>query len=114
MYAISGYLSGQEIYFVDKLYVTIQNLVMDFNDRQHKTTKFILDCKRVIEHFGGLANTARIMRDSGVPMNVGTVEKWRRRGSIPSAQLITLAVIAKDSGLKFNLYDFITERTNES
>lgn len=86
---------------------------MDFNDRQHKTPRFALDCWKVIAHFGGLSNTARLMRDSGVPMTIGTVEKWRRRGSIPSSQLIALAAIAKDKKMRFNIYDFITDNKDD-
>lgn len=87
---------------------------MDFNDRQHKTNRYALDCWKVIEHFGGLAKTARLMHQHGVPMTIGTVEKWRRRGSIPSSQLITLAAIAKSKKMRFNIYDFITENKNDS
>lgn len=87
---------------------------MDFNDRQNKTNRFSLDCWKVIAHFGGLASTAKLMRDNGIPMTIGTVEKWRRRGSIPSSQLITLAAIAKGNKMRFNLYDFITDNKNDS
>jgi hypothetical protein len=74
-----------------------------------QTPKVKLDCWSVIQHFGGLSATAKLFREHGITVNVDSIEKWRRRGSIPSASLITLASIAKLRGVRFDLYDFITE-----
>jgi hypothetical protein len=81
---------------------------------KHPTTPVIqLDCWKLIQHFGGLSKTSKLMREYGIPVSVDVIEKWRRRGSVPSAQLITLAAIAKARGLRFDLYDFILEKNND-
>jgi len=90
--------------------------------RGTKLSQVELDCWAVVAHFGGLAKTSRLMKQHGVDLSVDAIEKWRRRGNIPTSQLVTLAAIARANGVRFDIYDFIkdkselnledTERTN--
>ncbi len=66
-----------------------------------------LDCYKVVDHFGGLMKTSRLLAANGINISVDAIEKWRRRGSIPQKQLINLAWIAKQNGIRFDIYDFI-------
>ena len=70
-----------------------------------------LDCWAVVAHFGGLAKTSRLMKQHGVDLSVDAIEKWRRRGNIPTSQLVTLAAIARANGVRFDIYDFIKDRS---
>lgn len=70
-----------------------------------------LDCWAVVAHFGGLAKTSRLMKQHGVDLSVDAIEKWRRRGNIPTSQLVTLAAIARANGVRFDIYDFIKDKS---
>jgi len=83
---------------------------MDFRDRQHQTASCVnarLDCRAVVSHFGGKSALCRTLKEHGVELSVKAIEKWRSRQNIPTAQLVTLAAIAKARGIRFDIYDFI-------
>lgn len=82
---------------------------MNLADRQHQTINAELDCHAVVAHFGGIAQLCRILREHGISLSVKAVEKWKSRGSIPASQLVILAAIAKERGMRFDIYDFIEE-----
>jgi hypothetical protein len=48
-----------------------------------------------------------MMREEGVDLSADAVDKWRRRGNIPTNQLVHLAAIARKRGMRFDIYDFI-------
>lgn len=87
---------------------------MDLADRQHQTINAELDCWAVVAHFGGKAQLCRTMREHGIDLSVKAIEKWRSRRNIPTAQLVTLAAIAKARGVRFDIYDFIKHKGAES
>ena len=70
-----------------------------------------LDCWAVVAHFGGLVKTSRLMKQAGIDLSVDAIEKWRRRGNIPTSQLVTLAAIARANGVRFDIYDFIKDKS---
>jgi hypothetical protein len=76
---------------------------------KHQTPNVKLDCRMVVQHFGGVSATAKLFRDHGVSVSIGAIEKWQERGSIPSSHLVHLASIAKVIRVRFDLYDFLTE-----
>jgi len=79
------------------------------------STRPALDCWRVVSHFGGLTSLVKMMREEGVDLSADAVDKWRRRGNIPTTQLIQLAAIARKRGMRFDIYDFIkTEESNNN
>lgn len=87
---------------------------MGNDDRHHTNIDVELDCWAVVRHFGGLAKCSRLMREFGIDLSVDAIEKWRRRKNIPTAQLVTLAAIARAKGVRFDIYDFIKEKQIES
>lgn len=87
---------------------------MGNDDRHHTKIDVELDCWAVVRHFGGLAKCSRMMREFGIDLSVDAIEKWRRRKNIPTSQLVALAAIAREKGVRFDIYDFIKEKTSES
>ena len=71
--------------------------------------KHRLDPYRVVKHFGGMTATARLLTAYGKPTPFKTVGQWRLRGRIPIETVVMLAIIARDKGMRFDLYDFLTE-----
>lgn len=86
---------------------------MDLADRQHQTSKPELDCASIISHFGGTTQLYRLLTEHGSPITTKAIEKWRSRKNIPTAQLVTLADIAKQRGMRFDIYDFIVKKGDE-
>ena len=70
-----------------------------------------LDAHKVVRDFGGMTKTARLLTDAGQPITRDAVDKWRRASRIPSPHLLHLAMIAKERGQRFDLYDYIVEGT---
>jgi len=70
---------------------------------------FKLDPYQLVKHFGGMTATSKLLSAYGHPTSPKAVEKWRLRGRIPMETVVMLAVIAKDKGIRFDLYDFIGE-----
>lgn len=68
-----------------------------------------LDPYTLVKHFGGMTATSKLLTAYGHPISPKAVEKWRLRGRIPIDTIVMLAVIAKDKGIRFDLYDFIVE-----
>lgn len=83
---------------------------MQTSDINQTSVEVELDCWAVVAHFGGLAKCSRMMREHGIDLSVDAIEKWRRRKNIPTAQLVALAAIARERGVRFDLYDFIKEK----
>lgn len=86
------------------------------NETQQKhylLDKHRLDPYRVVKHFGGMTATARLLTAYGKPTPFKTVGQWRLRGRIPIETLVMLAVIARDKGIRFDIYDFLTEEEND-
>lgn len=71
--------------------------------------KLTLDAKRIVKHFGGMTQTARLLTQSGVPITRDAVDKWRRANRIPTPHLLNLAVIARERMQRFDIYDYIME-----
>jgi len=87
---------------------------IDKSHLNHLSTRPALDCWRVVSHFGGLTSLVKMMREEGVDLSADAVDKWRRRGNIPTTQLIQLAAIARKRGMRFDIYDFIKEENNNN
>jgi len=68
-----------------------------------------LDAYGLVRHFGGMTATSKLLCAYGHQTTPKAVEKWRLRGRIPMEIIVMLAVIAKDKGIRFDLYDFITD-----
>lgn len=68
-----------------------------------------LDATKVVRDFGGMTKTARLLTEHGNPITRDAVDKWRRANRIPTPHLLRLAVIARDKGQRFDLYDYIVE-----
>ena len=66
-----------------------------------------LDLRRMVKDFGGMTNTSRLLTADGWPTSRDAVDKWRRRQSLPVSTLCVLALIAKERGQRFDLYDYI-------
>ena len=82
--------------------------------RQHKSTIIILNeadvelqVKKIVRDFGGMTACARLLTDHGCPITADGVDKWRRRGSIPTKSLIALTKIAHKRRQRFDLLDYI-------
>lgn len=71
--------------------------------------KYKLDPYLLVKHFGGMTATSKLLTAYGHSISPKAVEKWRLRGRIPMDTIVMLAVIAKDKGIRFDLYDFIFE-----
>lgn len=69
--------------------------------------KFELDTRRIVSDFGGITNTAKLLRASGNDVSEGAVDVWRRRKSMNITSLLHLMMIAQMSGQEFNLLDYI-------
>ena len=69
--------------------------------------KFELDTRRIVSDFGGITNTARLLRASGNDVSEGAVDVWRRRKSMNITSLLHLMMIAQMSGQEFNLLKYI-------
>tara|TARA_B100000965_G_scaffold217683_1_gene182218 strand:- start:630 stop:896 length:267 start_codon:yes stop_codon:yes gene_type:complete len=69
-----------------------------------------LDAKKMVRDFGGMTSTARLLTEAGVTITRDAVDKWRRAKRIPSPHLLSLALIAKDRGQRFDVYDYIIRK----
>lgn len=65
------------------------------------------DARKIVKDFGGMTATSRALTENGYPVTRDAVDKWRRRSSLPVATLCQLALIAKNRGQRFDLYDYI-------
>lgn len=83
---------------------------MNIDDRQNQTKQLELDCASIISHFGGTTQLYRLLTTHGTAITPKAIEKWRSRNNIPTNQLISLAQIAKERGMRFDIYDFIVHR----
>jgi len=81
------------------------------NRKQKCGGKFELDTRRIVADFGGITNTARLLRASGNDVSEGAVDVWRRRRSMNMTSLCHLMMIANMSGQKFDLLDYIKPKT---
>ena len=81
------------------------------NRKQKCGGKFELDTRRIVADFGGITNTARLLRASGNDVSEGAVDVWRRRRSMNMTSLCHLMMIANMSGQKFDLLDYIKPQT---
>lgn len=81
------------------------------NRKQKCGGKFELDTRRIVSDFGGITNTARLLRASGNDVSEGAVDVWRRRKSMNMTSLCHLMIIANMSGQKFDLLDYIKPKT---
>lgn len=68
-----------------------------------------LDATKVVRDFGGMTKTARLLTENGNPITRDAVDKWRRANRIPTPHLLHLAVIARERGQRFDIYDYIQE-----
>jgi len=66
-----------------------------------------IDAKKVVTDFGGMTMTARLLTENGFPITRDAVDKWRRAKRIPLSHFARLALIAKDRGQRFDIYDYI-------
>jgi len=61
-----------------------------------------------------MTKCCKALTQNGNPITLGAVDKWRRRNAMNLKSLLMLAVIAKESNKRFDLYDYIlTEQDNE-
>ena len=74
---------------------------------EEKYMNIELDAKKMVRDFGGMTSTARLLTEAGVPITRDAVDKWRRAKRIPSPHLLSLALIAKERGQRFDVYDYI-------
>jgi|TARA_R100001460_G_scaffold107556_1_gene156492 hypothetical protein len=73
-----------------------------------------LNTKKIVKEFGGMTKCCKALTQNGNPITLGAVDKWRRRNAMNLKSLLMLAVIAKESNKRFDLYDYIlTEQDNE-
>ena len=86
----------------------------DTSQKHSVIDKHRLCTYRVVKHFGGMTATARLLTAYGKPTPIKTVGQWRRRRRIPMETLVMLALIARDKGMRFDLYDFLTEKECKS
>ncbi len=54
-----------------------------------------LNVRRIFEHFGGRKKTHERLIAAGEHIGVGTLDKWRLRGNIPTGRMLTLIEIAR-------------------
>tara|TARA_B100000530_G_C15906647_1_gene467652 strand:+ start:864 stop:1190 length:327 start_codon:yes stop_codon:yes gene_type:complete len=77
-------------------------------DRKPKCEgKWELDTRRIVQLFGGITQCARSLRASGNDVSEGAVDVWRRRGAMNTTSLLHLLMIAHQTGMKFNLLDYV-------
>ena len=72
-----------------------------------------INAKKVVYDFGGMTQTARLLRDHGVTITRDAVDKWRRAKRIPLFHFARLALIAKKRGQRFDIYDYIVEKEQQ-
>ena len=73
-----------------------------------------LNTKKIVKEFGGMTKCCKALTQNGNPITLGAVDKWRRRNAMNLKSLLMLAVIAKETNKRFDLYDYIlTEQDNE-
>jgi hypothetical protein len=68
---------------------------------------YYLNTRKMVKDFGGLTSCYRLLNDNGFPISRDAIDKWRRRKSLSSRNLIQMAVVAKETGKRFDLYDYI-------
>ena len=73
--------------------------------------KLSLDTRKMVKDFGGLTACYRSLNNHGFEVSRDAVDKWRRRKSLSTKSLIQMAVIAKKTGKRFDLYDYIEIET---
>lgn len=73
--------------------------------------KLTLDTRKMVRDFGGLTACYRALNNHGFEVSRDAVDKWRRRRSLSTRSLIQMAVIAKKTGKRFDLYDYIEIET---
>lgn len=68
--------------------------------------------RRVLAHFGGPANLARVAAGSGMkgPPGVERVKKWGQRGNIPTVWLCKLETLGQKVGKPLNLMSNTTTK----
>ena len=69
--------------------------------------KWELDTRRIVREFGGITQCARALKASGNDVSEGAVDVWRRRGSMNITSMLHLLMIAHQTGMKFNLLDYV-------
>lgn len=69
--------------------------------------KLTLDTRKMVKDFGGLTACYRALNNHGFEVSRDAVDKWRRRRSLSTKSLIQMAVIAKKTGKRFDIYDYI-------
>lgn len=74
----------------------------------------MLDIYELVQHFGGATHLSRLLTQYGRPTALSAVHSWRQRGRMPAESLVVMAVIARDHGIRFDLYDFIKMETSTS
>lgn len=66
-----------------------------------------LNTRKMVKDFGGLTACHRLLNDKGYCISRDAVDKWRRRHSLSTQNLLVLALVAKETGRRFDIYDYI-------
>jgi len=82
-------------------------LASKINNKYQTEADVELHVKKIVRDFGGMTACARLLTDHGCPITADGVDKWRRRGSIPTRSLIALTKIAHKRRQRFDLLDYI-------
>ena len=82
-------------------------LASKINNKHQTEADVELHVKKIVRDFGGMTACARLLTDFGCPITADGVDKWRRRGSIPTRSLIALTKIAHKRRQRFDLLDYI-------
>lgn len=69
-----------------------------------------LNTRQMVKDFGGLTACYRALNKYGFEISRDAVDKWRRRRSLSTQNLIQMAVIARKTGKRFDIYDYIEIR----
>jgi len=68
-----------------------------------------LNTRKMVKDFGGLTACYKLLNENGFDISRDAVDKWRRRKSLSTKNLMQLAVVARKTGKRFDLYDYIVE-----
>jgi len=71
-----------------------------------------LNTKQIVKDFGGMTKCCKALTANGNHVTLGAVDKWRRRNAMNLQSLMHLAIIAKESNKRFDIYDYIILNDN--
>jgi len=94
-------------------------LVVDIQDLQNYIMwnlfmNVALNTKKIVKEFGGMTKCCKALTQNGNPITLGAVDKWRRRNAMNLKSLLILAIIAKETNKRFDLYDYIILKNDKS